>query len=95
MFGPSLEDLANLPPPLIQWNVVGCPGCGFSSSGLCEQHRPKPHDVAGVFQKMPHRCPVCSGAGQVPADFYIGLGVTTTVEPEQCRSCEGKGIVWG
>lgn len=53
------------------------------------------------------KCLVCEGTGQVPANFYgnslpIWGGSTTgtitwttnTGSHTQCRSCNGKGIVW-
>lgn len=47
---------------------------------------------------FPHRCPVCSGNGIVPDGFYTqttGQWNTASTETEPCRSCDGKGIVWG
>lgn len=47
--------------------------------------------------QTPSTCPVCQGRGVVPAGFYsttTGQGTTSTMIPEQCRSCEGSGIVW-
>ena len=42
----------------------------------------------------PYLCPVCQGRGVVPAGFY-GLGnLTSSLTPEQCRTCSGFGIVW-
>jgi len=43
-------------------------------------------------------CPVCNGVGQVSAGFYNRGGdcpfwVSSRVNPEQCRSCGGKGWV--
>jgi DnaJ-class molecular chaperone len=34
---------------------------------------------------VPHKCPVCDGQG--------GTVITDTVD-EECKACEGKGIVW-
>lgn len=43
-------------------------------------------------------CPVCMGKGVVPNGFYTAVGVaeytTTSLTPETCRSCDGKGIVF-
>ena len=47
---------------------------------------------------IPFICPVCNGNGLVPNGFYNQVGgewSTTSVTPEQCRSCQGTGIVWG
>lgn len=36
----------------------------------------------------PHKCPVCDGKGKMPMGFYReGMA-------EECRSCEGRGLVW-
>lgn len=43
------------------------------------------------------RCPVCGGNGLVPNGFYntvTGIGSTTSITPETCRSCNGTGIVF-
>ena len=43
------------------------------------------------------RCPVCNGNGLVPNGFYnqvSGAWPTTNASPEQCRGCNGSGIVW-
>ena len=42
------------------------------------------------------RCLVCGGNGLVPSGFYAtttGYISGTTVEFEQCRSCQGRGFV--
>lgn len=39
------------------------------------------------------RCPVCEGCGTVPADFYLRLGSATSTSRQQCKTCEGHGIV--
>jgi hypothetical protein len=38
----------------------------------------------------PYKCPVCEGKGFVFLIFSI-----TDTRQEECRSCEGKGILWG
>ena len=43
-------------------------------------------------------CPVCNGVGMVSAGFYSHDGnypywVSSEVNPETCRSCDGKGWV--
>ena len=49
-------------------------------------------------QRRPHVCPVCGGKGLVMNGFYRAIGVnswsTGGSEPETCRSCAGRGIVW-
>jgi hypothetical protein len=45
----------------------------------------------------PYMCPVCCGNGLVPNGFYntvSGLGSTTSITPETCRSCNGTGVVF-
>jgi len=49
-------------------------------------------------EKQPYCCPVCGGNGLVPNGFYRQVGgkwMSTSLEPEKCRSCNGTGIVWG
>ena len=41
----------------------------------------------------PHRCPICSGSGQMDGAFYSG-SITTFVGSVACRACSGQGIVW-
>lgn len=47
---------------------------------------------------MPYKCPICEGRGLVPNRFYSAIGVdhyvSTNVNPEKCKSCNGTGIVW-
>ena len=48
--------------------------------------------------KYPFVCPVCGGNGLVPNGFYSQTGgqwSTTDTTPEECRTCNGTGIVWG
>ena len=44
----------------------------------------------------PHRCPVCDGRGIVPAGFYetTSYGSTAIPMPDNCRTCNGSGVVW-
>jgi len=48
---------------------------------------------------VPYVCPVCAGKGQVDIGFYrqnaSGQWTSSSTGLEQCRSCLGKGIVWG
>lgn len=46
--------------------------------------------------KKPYVCPVCNGTGNVPSGFYSRTGKmwsTTTMTPEPCRSCDGRGVI--
>lgn len=71
--------------------MIGCHQCGQVTSGDCGQHR------VYWIPKQACRCPVCEGRGHVPNGFYgsfAGLPWTTSsVAPETCKSCEGKGYV--
>lgn len=56
-------------------------------------------NVSSPLQK-PHICPVCGGKGLVPAgfynlDYYTYTYTTCPPQPETCRTCNGRGIVWG
>lgn len=44
--------------------------------------------------KQPYFCPVCYGKGFVDLGFY-NHGLSTSTNPETCRTCIGKGIIWG
>lgn len=47
-------------------------------------------------KSTPYRCPVCEGRGIVPLFFYNLTGTAgTTAENQQCRTCGGRGILWG
>lgn len=41
---------------------------------------------------------MCGGRGVVPSGFYAPPGLTgasSTVPTEACRSCDGRGVIWG
>jgi len=44
---------------------------------------------------MYQKCPVCGGRGTVPGGFYstYSHGLTTSLEPETCRRCNGLGTI--
>ena len=46
----------------------------------------------------PHKCPVCNGRGTVSAGFYQpeeqGRYTLSSLAPETCKSCKGKGVIW-
>lgn len=51
-----------------------------------------------VSPSSPHKCPVCSGRGTVPAGFYMAHNnefTSSGTAPEKCRSCLGTGVIWG
>lgn len=41
---------------------------------------------------VPHKCPVCDGAGKVSATTCVN-GISGTCDVV-CHACDGKGIVW-
>jgi len=51
----------------------------------------------GFNKQEPHTCPVCYGVGTVDGEFYNRNSQTWTNSggTEVCRSCSGRGIVWG
>ena len=42
---------------------------------------------------MIQSCPVCSGCGTVPHDFYTRFGSSTSTSRVTCRSCWGRGVI--
>jgi hypothetical protein len=43
---------------------------------------------------VPYCCPVCLGCGTVHANFYSQMTTGTNAAREQCRSCNGTGIIY-
>jgi hypothetical protein len=47
--------------------------------------------------KKPCICPVCSGKGQLPHEFYrvedVWSSTNTDISPIPCKSCSGKGYI--
>lgn len=63
-----------------------------STGGPCS------YTVFPSYQLLPRTCPVCFGRGTVPNGFYSGCGMwiySSDAALERCRSCWGRGIVWG
>lgn len=55
------------------------------------EHSQKDHD-----HKIPHKCPVCEGRGIVATGLKIEEVYGTDLKTSKdCKSCEGKGILWG
>lgn len=50
--------------------------------------------------KIPHKCPVCDGAGlvsrppNIPGDQRSWDGSSAGF-PYSCKACNGTGVVWG
>ncbi len=78
-----------------------CPCCNLDSTQQHEQYCPL--HPANINERMkyekPHKCPICNGTGSVSGGFYSRPGDvntwSSTVSVEQCRACEGEGIIWG
>jgi len=47
------------------------------------------------YHMKPYTCPVCGGKGTVPSGFYDPFGRSSTIAEEQCKSCYGRGVLWG
>lgn len=50
--------------------------------------------------KNASRCPVCQGKGFVSQLFYlthpyVESGTSSNTATQQCRSCNGRGVVFG
>lgn len=45
------------------------------------------------YPKIPHKCPICEGRGNVPFGFY-GRSEVEGGPTELCRQCEGKGVIY-
>ena len=45
--------------------------------------------------KKPHTCPVCGGRGSMPVNFYDRADATFNTGPVQCKTCLGRGVIWG
>ena len=46
--------------------------------------------------RVPYKCPVCEGRGNLPVGFYVPYsnGSSTTAAIESCRSCQGQGVIY-
>lgn len=80
---------------MLNWTSCSGCDCGNSPTGECRIH---PRPISILSSRQPYRCPVCFGVGRVAAGFYSRVGTNTwttnTIEPEECRSCGGTGLVW-
>ena len=47
------------------------------------------------MSRVPFKCPVCFGRGQVADWFYEVLTEGISRGPVECRACKGTGIIWG
>lgn len=63
---------------------------------ILENNSPQ-NSVIWREEKKVHRCPVCDGKGLVPHGFYTAIGVesftSSSISPEECRTCNGKGVI--
>ena len=48
------------------------------------------------MSRKPYKCPVCEGTGKVDGTNTYGAeeGICSEFRTEDCRACDGKGIVW-
>lgn len=54
-----------------------------------------PNIAWAKYNKTPHKCPVCDGSRNSRGryfDEFLRAGMETFIE---CKSCDGKGILWG
>lgn len=72
----------------------------FNLPDIEENFRDKINELVERFNNLStesiHRCPVCGGSGMVPNGFYntvSGVGSTSSISPEVCRSCSGSGYI--
>lgn len=50
------------------------------------------------IRARPHKCPVCDGVGNITKEIHPKLAEferLPTCLSIACKSCDGKGIVWG
>lgn len=87
--------------------VPGCRDCAASTAGICARHGTEAYlrvsytgevqEAKARLAETPYVCPVCRGRGFVGAGFYLstsGMSSTGSTATEQCRTCQGAGIVW-
>ena len=82
--------------------ITQCPFCRQDTAGNHEYNCPnyvrtsKPV-ITYTHEKIPYRCPVCGGKGELPSGFYQTKKYysTANTSPEPCRTCNGTGIIWG
>jgi len=79
--------------------------CGECDCETCKPRCPYCHEGELLnlseqnYIRIPFRCPICLGCGNVPGGFYTSLQGhisewASTNTSEQCRQCKGSGIVW-
>jgi DnaJ-class molecular chaperone len=67
------------------WDVASPTGCEYhANTGVV--------DEPSGTNPTPYVCPVCSGRQTVAQGFYDGIWMSS--QREDCRSCDGTGIVW-
>jgi len=71
-------------------SYCGHKDCKASTSANCLHPDPRP--------PQPFTCPVCTGRGKVASGFYdrteLTWNGTCASAIEECRSCEGTGVLW-
>lgn len=75
-------------------------GNGFELFDLIEKFKPwqkTPMQIESNVEsiRIPYKCPICNGTGNVPGGFYNsdGYNMISTTVFENCRSCD-NGIIW-
>lgn len=68
---------------------IGGMNCTCKIGDLDKWRVPADYSLLPVNYNKPHKCPICDGSGGTkhPLTGFLAASV--------CRSCEGKGIVWG
>ena len=76
---------------------------GYEPIDWCEPDEVRMPESYGEYcspiykKREPYCCPVCHGRGFVPNGFYNFTGdtiITISALPEQCRTCNGMGMIW-
>jgi hypothetical protein len=74
-----------------------CPDCDKLTGGRCALHTTQVIGLTPSQVTQAMRCPVCEGRGYVPNGFYGSYAgcpwTVSSLEPETCKSCGGKGYV--
>jgi|SRR6185312_4340025 len=60
------------------------------------EKRPMQIEQAPYSRETPYRCPNCDGTGErvYPASPKATTSTILYPQPQQCHSCQGKGVLW-
>lgn len=71
----------------------------FMSTSSQNPYPEYPGTIIKYTRPRPYCCPVCHGNGKVPAGFYRQVSSQwysgSSAAPEKCKSCDGRGVIWG